>query len=70
MEKVFPVRMRQKEKNTQYRQFPIYKELYSKDTFSEYIVFCSEPWAVVVIATNESWSPLLKSSQISREDIL
>lgn len=56
MEKVFPVRMGQKERDPLYRQTPIYKKLYSKDAVSEYIVSYSGPHAVGVIAMKESRS--------------
>ena len=50
MEKIFPVRMRQKEKKLQYRLSAVNKRLYSKDAFNKYLVFSSEPRVVVVTA--------------------
>ena len=57
MEKIFPVRMRQKEKKFQYRLSAVNKRLYSKDAFNKCLMFSSEPCVVVVIAVTGSWSP-------------
>lgn len=56
------------EKNPQYKQSPICKELESKEAFNEYTVFCSGSSAVVVIAMSESWLPLLVCKLIEKTD--
>lgn len=57
MEKIFPVRMRQKEKKPQYRLSAVNKRLYSKHAFNKYLTFSSELCVVVVIAVTGSRSP-------------
>lgn len=54
MEKIFPVRMRQKDKKLQYRLSAVNKRVYSKDAFNKYLMFSSEPCLVVVIAVTGS----------------
>lgn len=65
MEKVFPGRMKEKERDLWNRPVLIYTKLGSKDAFYKYGVFYSDPWAV---ALKESSSALLKSLPINRED--
>lgn len=57
MEKIFPVRVRQKEKKPQYRLSAVNKRLYSKDAFNKYLKFSSELCVVVVIAVTGSGAP-------------